>query len=207
MVYSTTDIKTHIITTAAASVMADRCDHRNPTILAPGCAASYVGQRQPLGGPAEGGSGRLLVWCHTLASWLSPHGWRPEGGRGELGGSTIHSPSPTYSYIRTTHPPSTHTLCSSIHCWSTLAPYQVEVTTEVPHTVHPSTAPCQHSPPQTSSAKLAEAQTSPWWSRLVSSYSCHSAGGLAMMAWGGRFLVLGAVFTEIRKIPWHATRH
>ena len=30
-----------------------------------------------------------------------------------------------------------------------LAPRQVGATTEVPHTVHPSTAPCQHSPPQT----------------------------------------------------------
>jgi len=68
MVYSTTDINNHIITTAAAYVISDRCDHRDPTVPAPGCAASFVGQRQPLGGPAEGGSGRLLVQCYTLAS-------------------------------------------------------------------------------------------------------------------------------------------
>jgi len=68
MGYSTTDINTHIITTAAASVTAHRCDDGNPTIPAPGCAASVAGQRQPLGGPAEGGSGHLLVWYHTLAS-------------------------------------------------------------------------------------------------------------------------------------------
>jgi len=47
MVYSTTDINNHIITTAAAYVISDRCDHRDPTVPAPGCAASFVGQRQP----------------------------------------------------------------------------------------------------------------------------------------------------------------
>ena len=69
MVYSITDIKPTL-----ASAITDRCDHGNPTVPAPGCVASVVGQRQPLGGPAEGGSGHLLVWCRTLASWLSPHG-------------------------------------------------------------------------------------------------------------------------------------
>jgi len=63
-----------MITTAAAYVMSDRCGRGNPTISAPGFAALFAGQGQPLGGPAEGGSGRLLVWCRTLASWLLPHG-------------------------------------------------------------------------------------------------------------------------------------
>ena len=74
MVYSTTDIKTHIITTAAAYVMVTDVAMEIQPSPAPGCAASFVGQRQPLGGPAEGGSGCLLVWCRTLASRLSPHG-------------------------------------------------------------------------------------------------------------------------------------
>ena len=61
--------------------MANRCGHEDPTISAPGSAAWPGGQGQPLGGPAEEGSGRLLVWCRTPAAWLSPRGRRPEGGR------------------------------------------------------------------------------------------------------------------------------
>jgi len=68
MVYSTTDINNHIITTAAAYVISDRCDHRDPTVPAPGCAASFVGQRQPLGGPQL--KEVLAVCWYGVALWL-----------------------------------------------------------------------------------------------------------------------------------------